>query len=144
MKAYSAEDRERIVWSVFLLMNEGKSLRKACDQEGISEATVLRWIDQDESGEWSKQYTRARDGLISFHAAEIVRLADDLTKPGNDAPLSSEAVAAAKLQIYARQWTLARLAPKRFGDKVTSEHVGPGGGPVQHQMVERRIVDPEN
>jgi transposase len=111
---YSPEDRERIIWAVFLLMEkEGKSLRSSCQQEGISETTVLRWIDEDETGELSKQYMRARDGLLSLHAHEMLTIVDGCDDP-----------AKARVQIDARKWLYARLMPKRFGDKVQTELSG--------------------
>lgn len=121
---YSQEERERIIWDVFVSMEKGgKSLRKACDDAGISEATVLRWIDQDESGELSKQYARARDGLMSFHARDILDIAD-----------ACDDASKARVQIDARKWVLSKLMPKRFGDTQRHQHEGKDGGPV-HMMV---------
>lgn len=133
MPAYTQDDKNNIVWAVFVAMEGGKSLRHACRDEGISEATVLRWIDADETGEWSKQYTRARDGLLSHHANEILMIAD-----------SCDDAAKARVQIDSRKWILSRLLPKRFGERVVNENVGADGGPMQFQMIERRIVDPND
>ena len=36
-----------------------------------------------------------------------------------------------KLRIWARQWRAAKLAPKKCGDKVQTEHSGPDGGPME-------------
>jgi transposase len=125
--AYPQEERERIIWAVFADMKSGKSLTKASEDVGISEATVLRWIDQDETGEWSKEYTRARDGLLSHHAREMLAIVDgtNLTsdKPDYDA-------AKVRNQLEARKWLYARLMPKRFGDKVQNQHTGPNGAPL--------------
>lgn len=107
MSPYSQDDKNNIVWAVFVAMEGGKSLRHACRDEGISEATVLRWIDQDETGEWSKQYTRARDGLLSHYAHEMLTIADTCDDAGK-----------ARVQIDTRKWILSRLLPKRFGDKI--------------------------
>ena len=35
-----------------------------------------------------------------------------------------------RLQIDARKWLIGKMAPKKYGDKQTHEHAGPGGGPV--------------
>jgi hypothetical protein len=36
-----------------------------------------------------------------------------------------------KLRVDTRKWILARMAPKRYGEKITQEISGPGGGPIQ-------------
>ena len=131
--AYPAEERDRIVLDVFADMEKGKSLREACRRQSISEATILRWIDQDETGEWSKQYTRARDSLLAFHADQIISIADETNDP-----------AKARIQVDARKWVFSRLMPKRFGDKVQNEVTGPNGAalgityvlPAKHEASE--------
>ena len=40
-------------------------------------------------------------------------------------------MAKAKLKIYAREKYAAKIAPRKYGDKITQELVGPGGGPIQ-------------
>jgi len=40
------------------------------------------------------------------------------------------AVQHAKLRVDTRKWAASKLKPKRYGDKVTTEHTGPNGGPV--------------
>jgi len=138
--AYSPEDRERITWAVFVKMEkDGKSLRKACDEEGISEATVLRWIDQDASGELSKHYMRARDGLLSLHARELLTIAD-----------SCDDASKARVQIDARKWLLSKLMPKSFGDSIKAQVTGEDGGPVQmvteivRKVVRSDAAQPDN
>ncbi|MCY1560482.1 hypothetical protein D9M68_976190 [compost metagenome] len=48
-----------------------------------------------------------------------------------------------KLQIETRLKLLAKWHPKKYGEKVTAEHVGAGGGAIQFERIERVIVDPE-
>jgi hypothetical protein len=118
--AYPPEERERITLSVFQAMEGGKSLREACRDESISEATVLGWIDKDESGELSKHYARARDGLISLQVRELLDIVDGCDDPSK-----------ARVQIDARTWALSKLMPRRMSDKVQTEVSGPNGGPVR-------------
>ena len=44
----------------------------------------------------------------------------------------------ARVAIDAFKWTAGKMAPKRYGDKITNEHTGPNGGPVQVSTI--RIV----
>jgi hypothetical protein len=36
-----------------------------------------------------------------------------------------------KLRIWARQWRAAKLAPRKYGDKITTELTGKDGGPIE-------------
>ena len=42
-------------------------------------------------------------------------------------------VAKAKLRIDARKWYVTKVAPRKYGDKITNELVGQNGGPIQHE-----------
>ncbi|MNT50547.1 hypothetical protein D3C72_1874720 [compost metagenome] len=39
-----------------------------------------------------------------------------------------------KLQIETRLKLLAKWNPKRYGDRMTQEHVGANDGPIQHDV----------
>lgn len=49
-----------------------------------------------------------------------------------------------RLAFDAERWWLSKIAPRQFGDKVSLEHAGPNGGPIETAVtvVERRIVRP--
>lgn len=36
-----------------------------------------------------------------------------------------------KLRIWARQWRAAKLAPRKYGDKITTELTGKDGGAIE-------------
>lgn len=44
--------------------------------------------------------------------------------------LDTEHVARSRLRFDARRWYLSKLAPKRYGDRLTQEITGPDGGPI--------------
>ncbi|MNU09652.1 hypothetical protein D3C72_2563420 [compost metagenome] len=48
-----------------------------------------------------------------------------------------------RLQVETRLKLLAKWHPKKYGEKVTAEHTGPNGAPIQYERIERVIVDPE-
>lgn len=101
---------------------EGKSLRSICRDEGMpTEATVRMWAADDREGFYS-QYTRARDIGLDCVAEEVFEIADDGSDHQRD-----------RLRFDARRWYLSKLAPKRYGDKITQEHTGADGGPIQSQ-----------
>lgn len=99
---------------------DGQSLRKICKDESMpSEAAVRRWVVEDYEG-FAAQYTRARDIGLDCVADEVFEIADDGADHQRD-----------RLRFDARRWYLSKLAPKRYGDKITQEHTGTDGGPIQ-------------
>lgn len=57
---------------------------------------------------------------------------------------SAEDATKGRLAFDAERWWLSKIAPRQFGDKVSLEHAGPNGGPIETAVtvVERRIVRP--
>jgi hypothetical protein len=61
--------------------------------------------------------------------------------------LNREAIERARIRIDARKWTMSKIAPKKYGEKITQEQTGPNGEAIKHEhihRVERVIVDPKN
>ena len=89
---------------------DGESLRTICAGKDMPAAsTVHRWLAENQ--EFSEQYAHAREMQADAFAESIIRIADEVEP-------ESAAVAKAKLQIDARKWTAAKLAPKKYGDKI--------------------------
>lgn len=116
-------------------------------------ATVAGWVYDDRDG-FNNVYVRAREAAMDLMAEDLLSIADEkhtvievedtdpegrplLDANGNvklrsvRIPLSPDVIARNRLRVDTRKWYLAKLAPRRFGDKVVTEHTGPGGGPVQ-------------
>jgi len=101
-------------------VSEGLSLRKVCEPDDMpSEASVRQWVIDDKEG-FSAHYTRARDIGLDCRADALVEAA----KEAKDASLG-------RLSFDADRWYLSKLAPKRYGDKITQEHTGADGGPMK-------------
>lgn len=102
---------------------DGGSLRAVCAKAGMpSKATVFRWIR--EHAEFAKQYELATDDRADGHIDEVIEIADKCA-------VDKDAVAKAKLQIYARIEAVQRMKPRKYGNKITQELVGAGGGAIQ-------------
>jgi hypothetical protein len=114
------EYRQRIMERVCDLLTEGQTLRRICDSvEGMPKpSTICLWLS--ESKELAEQYARARDIQADRFADEIIDIAD--TEPDPQV---------ARVRIDARKWHASKTAPKKYGDRITQEHTGEGGGPVQ-------------
>lgn len=112
----------------------GKSTRVMCLTAGISQSMLWRWLDKVD---WFReQYARAKERCADVYAEEIIEIADDsigdmrMDKSGNKV-VDQEVVARARLRIDARKWYASKVAPKRYGERVTQELQGLDGRPVQ-------------
>jgi hypothetical protein len=126
-------DRE-ISHVVCVELMKGKSLKAICRQEGFPpEATVRAWAREDVDG-FAARYACCRQIGLDVMADQLLELADDGSKDhkldghGNLVP-DHEHIARCRLQIDVRKWYLAKLAPKRYGDKV-DVNVGGQENPV--------------
>lgn len=116
---------------------EGESLRSICADDAMpSKATVCKWLGRHAN--FADQYARAREMQAETMADEIKDIADDgscdtyLDLDGKERT-DHEVVARSRLRVDARKWLASKLLPKKYGEKVTQEHTGPEGGPVQHE-----------
>lgn len=118
----------------------GESLRAICREEAMPGAsTVLGWLREEALAPFAEQYARARELGYQLLADEIIEIADTplpgvekTIKPnGDEETKEGDMLGHRKLQIDARKWMLSKMLPKVYGDKVTNEHTGPNGGPVQ-------------
>ena len=115
---------------------EGKSLVSICKQDDMpSTVTVYAWL-RDKEG-FLNMYTRAREDQADSLADEITAIADEAEvvakSDGEDVilALDSTAIARNRLRVDARKWVAAKLKPRKYGDKVTTEVTGKDGGAIQ-------------
>lgn len=114
---------DEIAESICERMMDGESLRAICrDDDMPDRSTVLRWLDADEV--FAARYARAREAQADALFEDMQEVADS----GN-----VEDTQRAKLRVATMQWRAAKLAPKRYGDKVAVVGGDPDQGdrPVQ-------------
>lgn len=149
---YSQELADRICND----LADGMSLRAVCRQEGMPAiGTVLRWVGEEDKAAFRDQYARARTVLQEHWAEEILEISDDSTrdtieKTDEDGKVYAEVpntewITRSRLRVDSRKWLLSKLAPKKYGEKVTAELTGADGGPVQvadvtDMEIARRVV----
>lgn len=104
-------------------MANGQGLRKICeDPEMPSRYQFLRWVEKD-TGRQAK-YQAAREALMDWYAEEILVIAWDSSKdtiPADGkkpARCDSEWVNRSRLKVDTLKFLMAKLHPKRYGDKV--------------------------
>lgn len=120
---------------------ECETLQAISDGAKVSKGSLLNWLNS--SDEHIDQYARAKEAQADKLADDILRIADDevcsvilvggvpLVVDGKLVQsLSNEAVQHARLRIDARKWLAGKMNPKKYSDKVQTEHTGAGGGPI--------------
>lgn len=120
------------VWDDVLdLIEQGHTIRDISAMAHMPDwTTIRRYIRAD--AERSTQYARARGVAADAYEAEILseaRSADPVT------------AAAARVKIDALKWVMSKRAPKVYGDKITQEHTGADGGPLEFTEIRRVVVD---
>jgi hypothetical protein len=116
-----------------------KSLRSICDsiESAPTAKTFWAWMETDIG--LRDRYTRAKDQQLEVLADQLVDLADTdricekvtIKADGSREVTILDQVERTKVQIDTRKWLLAKLNPKKYGDRLQQEHSGPGGGPLQ-------------
>lgn len=109
----------------------GESLRLVCADEGMpNRTTVLRWLDGN--ADFRSQYARAREAQADHMADEILSIADDglndtYRDDDGNVRTDTDVIARSKLRVDARKWLAAKMAPKKYGDKIEQVHANPDG-----------------
>lgn len=131
---YSQELADRICAQ----LSEGISLRTVCNAEDMPDkSTVFRWLRT--KPDFQDQYTRAKEESADAHSEDMTDIADDGSNdwmarndPENPGWVANgEHIQRSRLRIETRKWLASKLKPKKYGDKVSAELSGPGGGPIE-------------
>jgi hypothetical protein len=107
-------EKERFVQ----IIADGGTWASASALLGISSFTFSKWLREDD--DLAKQYAHAREAQGDIYADRVVDTAMDATIDP----------AVARVRIDALKWAAGKRKPKVYGDKVLTEHGGPGGGDI--------------
>ena len=119
------EKKKKAFKEIIQRISEGKSLRSVIRdaKKGSLPAisTFLGWVGEDEN--MQKQYARAMEIRSEILFDEILDISDEANADVSIAPdgkikVNGESVQRSKLRVDARKWALAKMNPKKYGDKV--------------------------
>ena len=120
---------QKIATQICKGLHEGRSLRDICSAKDMpGTTTVYQWLADKQ--EFQDQYTRARARGMDAMAEEILDIADNTDDDWEEDPdtgelkLNKEYVQQRRLRIDTRKWLMGKLQPKKYGDRVTTEHTG--------------------
>jgi hypothetical protein len=126
---------QEIADEICLLIGQGRSLVEICRAEGMPEiSTVFGWLGK--KPDFEAQYRRAREAQADLMAEEILLISDEAQNDyverlgrngGTFTALDTEAVLRSKLRVDTRKWLMAKLQPKKYGERVAVEHSGDVG-----------------
>jgi hypothetical protein len=126
-KSYTIDQVEVMFDKVIdLIKFEKMPLNKALKEPDTPAAeTFYKWIDDDELK--AKRYARACEARADLIFEEIIEIADDgtndymikISKSGEEFEgLNTEHVQRSKLRIDARKFMVAKMNPKKYGEKL--------------------------
>ncbi len=138
---------------VCALLANGESLRDICrDEDMPPESTVRGWAVDDLDG-FAARYARARDIGLDCENDAMLEVARN---GANDYKLISrgegetelvpdhEHIARSRLIVDTMKWRLSKMAPKRYGDRITQEISGPNGGAIPTRIVVELVRAPSS
>lgn len=128
---------QEIADAICTRLMEGASLRQICKEAGMpGQRTVYQWLNDKPN--FQQQYARAREVQADTLADEILDISNTpelgkktVTKASGIETTEGDMTEHRRLKIDARKWLAGKLAPKKYGDKITQEIGGIGGGPVE-------------
>lgn len=118
---------------IFKRIGTGRSVRDVMRDEDITigRDTFYKWLSENEV--FADQYARASEERADSVFEEMFEIADDgsndwMERKRQDGSveevINHEHIQRSKLRIDTRKWALARMAPKKYGDKLDLNHGG--------------------
>jgi hypothetical protein len=102
-------DRRTTVETICELLAGGKALAEICRRKGMpTSRTFLRWADEDPH--IAVEYRVALEARAEWFNAEHERI--------RKTAVDRDTALAARVQLNALEWQMAKMAPKKYGDRV--------------------------
>lgn len=98
---------------------EGRSLRTVCKSDNMpAMSTVFLWLRDHK--EFSEQYAQAKEESAEAQHEELADLGDQAIQLAQSLPgqQASAAVQAVRLKADNLKWSMSKMKPKKYGDKL--------------------------
>lgn len=106
--------------AILAALETGESLRKACADSGVTAASVLRWVDEDD--ELRKRYAQARARGADAEFERLQALVEEEPPVDESGKVDSGWVQWQRLRVDTAKWALAKKRPERYGERVDVKH----------------------
>lgn len=110
---------------------EGETILAIAGKAGFpSQAAVYSELRRDP--DFVKEYELAREWQLTAWEDQIIEIANDSSKDRlPDGRIDCDHISRMKLLVHTKMWVMARRAPKRYGDRISTELSGPGGSAIE-------------
>jgi len=101
------------------LLSQGLSLRSVCRIKGMPDiTTIFEWMRVHP--DFSPQYALATNERTEAQHEDLLELGDEAIKLSQtvDTKVSGAVVQAVKLKADNMKWSMSKMKPKKYGDKV--------------------------
>lgn len=117
----SDEQKEKLFSEIIDDISEKGSSLFAALKNRLSSKTFYEYIDQDESR--IKRYARATELRAERMAEDMLNISDSveddiITLPDGREVVNNNVINRDKLRVETRKWLMAKMHPKKYGDKV--------------------------
>ena len=102
----------------------GESLRKVCRTDDMpAMSSVFKWLRENKS--FSEQYVKASEERTETQQEQLIEMGDEAIAhaESTDPKAANAVVSAYKLKADNLKWSMSKMKPKKYGDKldVTSD-----------------------
>jgi hypothetical protein len=107
---------------------DNHTLREIAGELGCTASAITTWAREDDA--FATQYARAMDLRVERWAEEILEISDDGTNDWMERQVGDgetitvadhEHIQRSKLRVDSRKWLMAKMMPKKYGDRVSAE-----------------------
>lgn len=126
----------------------GESLLSICASDPMPpQSVVFQWLSKQP--QFAENYARARQFWADAEFERIMSIADtpqvgiktETDAKGGVKTIEGDMIEHRRLQVDTRKWALARMSPRKYGDRIQAELTGQGGGPITLNIVP--VASPE-
>lgn len=104
----------------------GWSVNQIAKELGCTEGAIRIWRAEDPI--FRDKFNLAKQAQMDMFADELLEIADDGSNDWMERDgftvVNAEHIARSRLRVDTRKWLMAKMAPKRFGDRVEHDHTG--------------------
>lgn len=112
----------------------GESMTAISAEIGVHVSTLIEWSQDDTQ----------RSARMRAARENAARIWDEKAEHGLAAATDPFELSRAKELAHHYRWRAKALAPREYGDRVTQEHTGAGGGPIALAAVDlKNLTDEE-
>ena len=113
MPAGRPKVKHEIIIETLNLISSGLSIRQSCKKTGMDYST---FHEKMALPEYTDQYVRAMEKRADAIFDEIQTIADGSGREDTNVKVNRD-----RLRVDARKWIIAKMMPKKYGDKTSQE-----------------------